>query len=328
MTEISNPHDRFFKDVLSRREAARDFVLYYLPADVAALLDIESLVVSKDSFVDKELREHFSDIIYQVDLKQGDSAYIYLLFEHKSYSDPLIALHLLCYMIKIWEQGVKQGKARPFSPIIPIVVYHGKSKWNAGPDFYALFDLPDGLQAYMPNFRYLLCDLSHCSDEEIKGTVTLRAAFLLLKHIFSDDLSNRLPEILSLLKSLSDKQSGLEYLETILKYLASGTDRVGAEDLKNVVTKIFEDKGEHIMPTLAEQWTQQGLQQGLQQGKLQSVRESVVENLEARFDVVPRSVVKRIDEIEELSLLKILHKKSVVVDSLGQFKEVMARLME
>ena len=65
-----------------------------------------------------------------------------------------------------------------------------------------------------------------------------------------------------------------------------------------------------------------------QKGKLQSVRESVIENLEARFDVVPRSVVKGIDEIEELSLLKILHKKSVVVDSLGQFKEIMARLME
>ena len=65
-----------------------------------------------------------------------------------------------------------------------------------------------------------------------------------------------------------------------------------------------------------------------QNGKLQSVRESVIENLEARFDVVPRSVVKGIDEIEELSLLKILHKKSVVVDSLGQFKEIMARLME
>ena len=65
-----------------------------------------------------------------------------------------------------------------------------------------------------------------------------------------------------------------------------------------------------------------------QKGKLQSVRESVLENLEARFDVVPRSVVKGIDEIEELSLLKILHKKSVVVDSLEQFKKVMARLME
>ncbi len=47
MTEISNPHDRFFKYVLSCRDAARDFVLYYFPADVTALLDIESLVVRK-----------------------------------------------------------------------------------------------------------------------------------------------------------------------------------------------------------------------------------------------------------------------------------------
>jgi len=53
MTEISNPHDRFFKDVLSRREAARDFVLHYLPAEVAKLLDVESLEVSKDSFKEK-----------------------------------------------------------------------------------------------------------------------------------------------------------------------------------------------------------------------------------------------------------------------------------
>ena len=328
MTEISNPHDRFFKDVLSRREAARDFVLYYLPADLVELLDVESLVVSKDTFVDKDLREHFSDILYQVDLKEGDSAYIYLLFEHKSYSDPLIALHLLRYMIKIWEQAVKQGEARPFSPVIPIVVYHGKSRWNAGPDFYALFDLPDGLQAYMPNFCYLLCDLSHRSDEEIRGTVTLKAAFLLLKHIFSDDLSDRLPQILSLLKSLSDKQSGLEYLETILKYLASGTDKVGAEELKKVVTEILEDQGENIMPTIAEQWIEQGIQQDIQQGKLQSVREGILENLEARFEVVPRSVIKGIDAIEELSLLKILHKKSVVIGSMQQFKEVMARLMD
>jgi len=281
-------------------------------------------VVSKDSFVDKELREHFSDIIYQVDLKQGDSAYIYLLFEHKSYSEPLIALHLLRYMIKIWEQGVKQGKARPFAPIIPIVVYHGKSKWNAGPDFYALFDLPDGLQAYMPNFRYLLCNLSHCSDEEIKGTVTLKAAFLLLKHIFSDDLSNRLPKILSLLKSLSNKQSGLEYLETILKYLASGTDKVGAEDLKKAVAEIFDDKGEHIMPTLAEQWTQQGIQQGIQQ----SAREAVIDNLEVRFEVVPKSIVNKLNEIYDPSILKIFRRKAVKVKSLEEFEQIIDLMMK
>ncbi len=69
-------------------------------------------------------------------------------------------------------------------------------------------------------------------DSRLRGSDSI-FDFLRDHHIFSDDLSNRLPEILSLLKSLSDKQSGLEYLETILKYLASGTDKVGAEDIKN-----------------------------------------------------------------------------------------------
>ena len=77
-----------------------------------------------------------------------------------------------------------------------------------------------------------------------------------------------------------------------------------------------------------EKGIQQGIQQGVQQGRLQNAREAILENLEARFEVVPRSVIKRIDQIEELSLLKILHKRSVVVDSLEQFKETLSKLME
>ena len=70
------------------------------------------------------------------------------------------------------------------------------------------------------------------------------------------------------------------------------------------------------------------MRQGMQQGKIQAVREAIFENLEARFEVVPRTVVNRIDKIEELPLLKMLHKKSIVVNSLEQFKEVLIKLME
>ena len=54
----------------------------------------------------------------------------------------------------------------------------------------------------MPGFEYLLYDLSEYSDEEIKGAVVLRVAFLLLKHIFSSDLPGKFPGILGLLKDL------------------------------------------------------------------------------------------------------------------------------
>jgi len=65
MAEISNPHDKFFKEVFSRREVAVDFLRNYLPEEVFSCLDEESIHLRKDSFVDKELRAYFSDLLYQ-----------------------------------------------------------------------------------------------------------------------------------------------------------------------------------------------------------------------------------------------------------------------
>ena len=124
MPELSNPHDHFFKQVLSRPEAARDMVLNYLPAEVVAVLDPASLTLRKDSFVDGALKEHFSDLLYQVDLKDGQGAYVYILLEHKSHAEPLVAFQLLRYLVRIWEQSLREGSGGRLAPIIPMVVYH------------------------------------------------------------------------------------------------------------------------------------------------------------------------------------------------------------
>lgn len=324
MADITNPHDRFFKEVLSREEAARDFILHYLPADIVALLDIDSLETRKDSFVDKDLKEHFSDLLCAVNLKGEGSAYVYMLFEHKSFSDPLISLHLLRYMVRIWEHALKQGEARPLPPIIPVVIYHGRVQWRVGLEFCNLFNLPGELEGLVPNFRYLLCDLSRYNDEEIKGAVTLRAGLLLLKHIFSEDIGERLPEILKLLSRLLEKRSGLEYLETILRYAASGSDKIREEDIESAVREVLREKGGDIMPTVAEKWIEQGMrqgmQQGMQQGFLQALREALIEVLEDRFETVPRTLMKSLREINDPDLLKSLHKKALRASSSEEFK--------
>ncbi|GAH09633.1 unnamed protein product, partial [marine sediment metagenome] len=122
------------------------------------------------------------------------------------------------------------------------------------------------------------------------------------------------------------------YLETLLRYITSGTDKIRHEDLEKVVTEVLKDRGGNIMPTIAEELMekgiQQGVQQGVQQGLIQNAREAVIENLETRFEVVPQSILKRIDDIDNLSLLKILHKRSILAVSLEQFKEDLAKLME
>jgi len=261
MEQISSPHDKFFKETLSRQEVAKDFVVHYLPKDIASLLNVDSLEISKDTFVDKELSAHLSDLLYHVDFKGKGSVCVYLLFEHKSFVEPLICLHLLRYMTRIWEQWLKAGKGSPLPPIIPCVVYHGKETWTVGPGFHDLFDHPDALDHVVPDFEYLLCDLSEHSDEEIKGAVVLRVAFLLLKNVFSSDLPEKFPRILALLKDLLDKRNGLEYLETVLRYVASGSDQIGSEAIEESVKQVFEGQGGDIMPTAAEQWIEQGMQQ-------------------------------------------------------------------
>ncbi len=174
---LTNPHDKFFKDLFTRQEAAQDFLQHYLPAEVAKLLDLSTLEIGKDSFIDPDLQEHFSDLLYKVALHSGQETYIYVLFEHKSYPDPLIAFQLLKYMVRIWEQALKQEK--PLLPILPLVVYHGAKRWTVDLELMALFGVPDELKPFVPNYRYWLCDLSQYSDEEIKAKVERRSFYRL-----------------------------------------------------------------------------------------------------------------------------------------------------
>ena len=70
-----------------------------------------------------------------------------------------------------------------------------------------------------------------------------------------------------------------------------------------------------------------GIKKGIQQGIQQSAREAVIDILEVHFDVVPGSIVKTINGIDDPSVLKMLHKKAATVDSLDGFKRVMEMLM-
>ena len=73
MEITNNPHDRFFKEVMSEREIIRDFLQNYLPAEMVRLIDLESITAEKDSFVEKELQEYFSDLLFRVRLENEEA---------------------------------------------------------------------------------------------------------------------------------------------------------------------------------------------------------------------------------------------------------------
>ncbi len=70
---------------------------------------------------------------------------------------------------------------------------------------------------------------------------------------------------------------------------------------------------------------QEGVSEGLQQGKIQEAQEAILDNLEARFEIVPESMAKEVQGIAELGVLKALHRGSVKVATLDEFKALLKK---
>jgi len=329
---IQNPHDAFVKEVFSHKEHAEDFLKNYLPQDICRLIDFDSLTIVKDSFVDEDLKEHFSDLLYEVQLSSRPG-FIYLLFEHKSIPERFTGLQLLRYMVKIWDLYLKQQQEPILPVIIPLVIYNGRRKWTIKTNFSYLFgEIERELNKYIPEFNYLLYDLSPISDEEIKGKVILRATLMALKYLTTSEPGKHLKEIFSLFKDLGRSNTALQYLETLLRYIASASDKIEEEEITEAIKQI--EKEADIMPTLAEKWIEQGRIEGQKQGEAQGMikgmvleaQEMVLEALMERFGLIKPDLSVKIKGIVNREVLKSLLKLAIRVDSLSEFEEKLKQI--
>ena len=134
---MPSSHDLFVKGFLSNLSEAIDFFDGSLPKNITNLLHLEKLELTKETFIGKDHDESRMDLLYKVPLKTGSSAYIYLLFEHKSYYDPKIFAQLLEYLSKIYSWQIENQEN--LTVVIPFVFYHGDRGWDLGENFLDIF---------------------------------------------------------------------------------------------------------------------------------------------------------------------------------------------
>jgi predicted transposase/invertase (TIGR01784 family) len=316
MKDIINHHDRFFKEMFASREVARSFLMHYLPEEISAIVNADSVQLSKDSYTDSRLKSQFSDLLYNVKLITGHDAHIYVLFEHKSYPDPWIAWYLLSCKVRIWRQDMRIRKNRKMLPILSVVVYHGAMEWKIGPNFQDLFEVPAPLKRFIPDFEYSLCNLQPPTDVPEKGTLQLRIALMLLKTIFRPDIQEHLPVIFRLIRELPKNQTGYEFLEAVLTYISSATDKVDEDCLSHLVEDAFTHTGGEVMPTLFEKWTKKGEEKGIKN----TVRESVAEILEIRFGNNPPQILTWLNQVSDVPTLKGFLRRAATVESMTEFE--------
>ncbi|MGD2088140.1 MAG: Rpn family recombination-promoting nuclease/putative transposase [Candidatus Aminicenantes bacterium] len=96
--KLSQPHAKTFEYVFKEKETAASMLKEYLPVKIRNKLDFNSLKISNDTFLDKRLKDYFSDLLYEIKIKSSyKTALIYILFEHKSREEWFLCLQLLKY---------------------------------------------------------------------------------------------------------------------------------------------------------------------------------------------------------------------------------------
>jgi len=314
----SNPHGTFLRQLLSHQPTASAFFKVVIPEDIQELLDITALEISKDQFLDRELDDQLSDMLFRVYNKDMMPAYIYLLFQHKGNPEPLISYLLFRYMERIWEQTINQGLIGHLPIIFPVVIYNGSTSWNVSTHFSNLFGTRSNLISALPDFQYIMCDLSNIADLDFSRNPILSAGMHLIQTIHDNDFEHQLPSVLNPLKQCLENDYTSKFLSYVIEYIC-GASKMKENDIETVMEEIFAKAGKEIYYQVHEHLFFQGV--------IHQAREGILDVLKVRFENIPSKIVETIQGINEIDIMKILHKQAITSSDMDEFEEVLEMML-
>lgn len=298
----TNIHDALFKKTFSQIEHATGELQAILPPGLTARIDFATLTLCPGNYVDEDLRQRYSDLLFSAELA-GKKALLYVLFEHQSSVDPLMLFRLLAYMVRIWEAHLQANpEARRLPAIIPVVLHHSHSGWTANVAFEDLLDVDATVLAeiapYVPHFRCLLDDLGGESEEALRARAMSalgRLALWCLKN-------SRDPELLvaqlgrwgELMRQVVRAPNGKAAVGMIFGYMCAVDETFGPDELLRLVAGEVGKEVEEAIVTTADILRAQGRSEGLSKGLI-GQRTMLVKLLNQRFGALPDDALARIN---------------------------------
>ncbi|MBW1214565.1 Rpn family recombination-promoting nuclease/putative transposase [Pantoea allii] len=255
------PHDATFRQFLTQPEIARDFMELHLPAELRAVCDLSTLKLESGSFVEDDLRQYFSDVLYSLKTTHGDDGYVHVLIEHQSSPDKHMAFRLLRYAVAAMQRHLEAGhKTLPL--VIPVLFYTGKrSPYPYSTRWLDEFTDP-ALASRLYGEAFPLVDVTIIPDEEIAEHRSMAALTLLQKHIHQRDLAELVDKLVPVLLAgyLSSSQ-----VISLIHYIVQAGETADAEALVRELAHRVPQHGDALM-TIAQQLEQKGIEKGMEKG--------------------------------------------------------------
>ena len=305
----NRPHDTFFKFVFSQKQLMEGFVRELMP-DIAEHLDLGTLIIDNETYINEKLNKFYSDVVYNCQLKEGKSIKVALLLEHKSVPQSYPHLQLMEYLMGIWRKNV--ANKEPLTVVFPVIFYHGKSKWKHT-TFQASFEeLPNFAKPFTPSFDYYLIDLANFDDDFLLNlqTAFLLNALLAFKHKNDSEYARQhFSRIFHRLEMYLDTETGQQFGRYLSVYVVYTTD-LHSEDVIELQSKLppktknmVKTTYQNIFDEGVERGIERGIEHGIGQGKILTSVEFAINMLQLGLD---DKLIQQSNPMINADLLKLL----------------------
>jgi predicted transposase YdaD len=309
------PHDALFRSAFETPAHAAGELMSVLPPPLAAALDAAGLELEPASYVDPDLADSHSDLLFSTRLGE-EPALVYMLFEHQSTVDEIMPLRVLAYLVRIWKRWLRDHVVS-LPPIVAVVVSHARDGWTAATELHAIVRPPpaafDGLAALVPNFRVLVDDLARATNEELHGRALAPfpkiALWLLRDGRHPDALLHNLAGWATALHDVAIASDGMRAMQIVLSYLNAVLERERFEQFRDKMVELAPATEEvtmrysdYMIEQGREQGLEQGIEQGIEQGRTEGQRATLVKLLTLKFGPLDADTLARIDAAQPLEL--------------------------
>lgn len=317
---VRNFHENGLKVLLEQPANVRD-TLEILRVGCVRRIVFEEMRVDPAQFVQADYRHLASDLVLRAPLRAGRGRKrmltIYILFEHQSEPDELMAFRVLEYLLQIckrhlreWEQEHGSRDGFRFPPVLPIVLCTGTRTWNRLLKLSEVMEQDEDLSGLAPEFAPLFLNVGQTAGAELEergGAFGLLLRLVQQRRVrrsLFEALLRRVVRALEDQLAEDDRNRWLSLLSYVAALIYHEREKPEQDELRRVVVDSVQndvrrvevrDMGQTIAEALKEE--------GRVEGAVQSLRNALLRLLRLKFRKIPPGIERRIENTEDVDQL-------------------------
>ena len=299
-SRLPDPHDRFIKVLFSDSAHMMSLLRDQLPKEITRMFADAPPEIVDSSFFGEDLRMSEADLLVKVKLTSGESGFLYVLIEHKSYQDPVAVLQMMGYSVRILRNFIQDGerpagrtaRARALPKIIPLLCYSGSEPWK-GPTSLGDMMAPGAPELnFLNSSDFILRQWAQMSPVELSRDPIPQAGLITVTRRWAAHLDK-------INEALVDNPVLQNQFAAYIRNTVTGAE---LDELEEYLAVAKAKKTEGVMGAVMEQLRAEGEASGLAKGeargfakgRAEGEAKSLTRLLELRFGPLPAAVKMRV----------------------------------